>query len=312
MNHSSIAIVHECGRKVPILIRVALAVLLGPIQIFICKILIQRLQLGLPRYKILLSLTISDGLQITFTALTQLLGIIFQLEATSFSCQVSRKILEFISIATVITASGSIVALSIERYVACVHCFRLHEIITDKVINRFLCCLWTVGVIVGFLDNKRYERNTTLVALPLTEANNIIYVITVLSSSVIITYVQIRLYLTSKEKNKVQPGANFGRAAEASDLRKRQMKISMVASAVVVLYVVCMCPLAFYMVFNRFKQPEDISSGLRLFCFFLTSANTVVDPLLYGFGMTDTRKAIKKEFKQLKNYIWETVSQHNL
>ncbi len=310
MSKNDTVIAYECARKEPTLFAVVLAVIALPIQIVLSKILIQRFRLRLPRHKILLSLTVSDSIQVIFVAFLQLLGLILQLEASSTGCQVIRKLVELVVISTIVWASGSIVALSIERYVACVHCFRFHEIITDKFVNRYLCCLWAIGLLAGFVDEQRYEPNSTLVALPLTKTFGIIYSVTVLSSSAILAFVQIRLYLISKKKNKTHPGVIFGRAAEVNDLRKRQLKISIVASAVVVLYVVCMCPLAFYSILYGFDHYTDVGSAFRLASLLVASANTFMDPFVYGLGMGDTRQAMKKELKKIQNFFSELLSSY--
>eukprot|EP00794_Sanderia_malayensis_P017251 gene17251-18975_t len=281
----------------------ALAVMACPMQTILVKVLVKKFHLRLPRHKILLSLTISDSIQIILLALLQVAGTVFHLKATTFFCQVIRKLTETISVVTTLTSSGSIIALSFERYVACIHCFRYHKIITDELINVSLGCIWVFSVLLGLTDPDRYIPNFTLVSLPLSKTFCIIYAGITLSSTVIVLYVQIRLYILSSKKNKVSTNCSYGRGAEESDLRNRQLKLSFIASGIVAMYVLCMCPLAFYGISTKLEHIENDRSKIRMVCIVLAAANTFIDPFLYGFGMSDTRVAIIKEIRKIKSFV---------
>ena len=70
-----------------------------------------------PRHKFLISLSISDIIQITVTGLFAIISRVFHLRTTSTSCQVLRQVVEFNTGITVVSASTSIIALSVERYI---------------------------------------------------------------------------------------------------------------------------------------------------------------------------------------------------
>ncbi len=292
---------YKCTRKTTTLFSFGVAVLASPVYILMLKILICGLKLNLPRHKILLSLTISDSIQIVVFSLLQLS--VLQARVTSIGCQIIRKIMEFSGILTIVSSSGSIIFLSIERYVACVHCLRFHEIITDKLVNRLLGCIWTFSFICGFFDKKRYEESLSPAVLRLTETTAIIYTGTVLSSSVVLLVVQVRLYFLSYRKMKVGPGDTaFGQGAEEVDTRKTQIKVAVVASAIVIMYMVCMCPLAFYLLSTSFESRRDPTVSRRA-SIMLASVNTLMDPFVYGLGMADTREEIKRQLKEIKSIL---------
>eukprot|EP00794_Sanderia_malayensis_P010026 gene10026-11050_t len=226
-------------------------------------------------------------------------------EVLSLGCQIVRKIYEYISIVTVVAASGNIIALSFERYVACVHCLRFHVIVTDKLTNRILGCVWIVSLIMGLVDKERYVPNYTEFILPLHTTTNIIYAITVLSSSAILVFVQVRLYILSKKKRRINPHFGlYGRKAEANDMRRHNLKVNIIASAVVVLYVVCMCPLAIYMIgIILFPRDFTLKPRLRLMLCLFSLTNTFFNSFVYGFGLADTRQGIKKEIRAIKAYL---------
>ncbi len=306
LNNTTI-VTYSCIAKTPGSFAIFLAFIACPVYILMLKILIHELRLSLPRHKILLSLNISDSIQIAGMGLLSMLGFISQANSNSTGCQVIRKLMEFVGIATVVSASGSVLLLAYERYVACVHCLRLYDIVTDNLVHRALYCIWAVAFISGFLDKELYEANHTAVALVFSKSTCIRYATVVLLSALVLTCVQVRLYLLSYKKINAVPAENsFGREAEENDTRKAQMKVAIVASAVVGLYMVCMCPAAFYMVFGGFEIQDD-TSVIRFICIILSQVNTVVNPFVYGFGMVDTRKKIMADLKKLKDAIVNMV-----
>eukprot|EP00794_Sanderia_malayensis_P009917 gene9917-10934_t len=294
---------HDCIRKEAATFSITMGIIILPVHIVMIKILFWGSRLTLPRHMVLASLTISDFIQLVAIGLITSSGRTFDLKTRLWGCQLHRKLMEIASALTLVTSSGSILALSFERYIACVHCFRVHQIFSEQRVKRLLLAIWISGIIAGFIDYKRYTPNYTLVALPLTTTFSIIYVIFVIPTTVILLILQTRLYLFSMKKMKVEPGNNFGRQAEAKDLIRKQLKLGICASCVATLYIICMCPLAFYAMNTGFKEVND-ASVFRLASILIASINTLVDPFLYGFGMADTRREIRRELKSLKNYIF--------
>ncbi len=238
---------YKCARKQGALYSFVVAVMASPVYIIMLKILIYRFKLTLPRHKILLSLTISDSIQIVIPALLQLT--VFNARVDSNGCQIYRKIVEFTAILTVVSSSGDILLLSWERYVACIHCLRFFKIVTHMKVNAMLFGVWIIAIVCGLLEPGRYKENLTSAIMPFRTTDSIVYIVTVLASSLVLIVVQARLYLLSRSKTKVRPGRNaFGKRAEEHDMRRTQIKLTIVASAIVLLYMACMCPFAFYLI----------------------------------------------------------------
>ncbi len=307
MSANKTLIEYQCVRKDPVTLSCMLALVGLPINFLLFKILISNFRLRLPRHKILLSLTISDCSQISLVAFIQLIALLSDLKTVDTSCQILRKFVEFVAILTVVTSSGSIIALSVERYVACIHCFRLYEIVSHRRVVRALCVVWLFGIGGALADKKRYQSNLTPNILPLSRITCVLYGSVIMFSTAILAYTQINLYLVARRLIRVHPGGSFGSHAEANDLRRSQLKASIAASAVVVLYVVCMCPLAIYMLVMALEE-LDSQSNVRLGCIFLAQINTFFDPFVYGLGMEDTRKSMKRELKKVKTFIQEIFS----
>ncbi len=273
-----------------------------PVNFVICKVLIKSLELRLPRHKIILSLAISDCLQISLAAVLQLFGSLLSLTTADFACNVLRRAIEFICFLTIIASTGSIIALSVERYIACIHCFRVHQIVSDGRVTRGLCAIWFLGVLCGLANEKFYQPAPSSSSMYLTQDMNIVYVVVVVIASIVLIIIQFRLYKLSHRLMRVHPAAGAGSNAEAHDLRRRQLKVSFVASAIIVLYMVSMCPLAAYIILTSFRVTTVMSETQQMLIFF-AHVNTFIDPFVYGFGMEDTRRAIKREMKKFKELL---------
>ncbi len=295
---------YQCVQKVTVISSGILALVVLPINFLVFKILVSNFRLALPRHKILLSLTISDSLQISFVALLSFLAQIANLKTTSIACQAIRTTIGVVAIWTVITSSGSILTLSVERYFACIHCFQAHRIISDQRTVRTICGFWLVGIICALADSSHYRANLGAVTICRSKITDVMYTSVVLPSTIILLFIQTRLFLLSRRLMRVIPGTSnaFGSAAEAIDLRKRAWKVSIVASAVVVLYVFCMCPLAFYFIATLFEKSNELTPS-RFTAMFLVQFNAFADPFVYGLGMADMRQAMIRELRRDKEFF---------
>ncbi len=281
--------------------------LFAPFHILIVKALICQLHLRLARHKILLSLSISDNIQLLFIVLPILASFIFNVKTTArIACLVIRNLMQFNVLLTVVTSSGSIAALAVERYISCFYCFRVNFIITKKRVKISLCCLWVLGGVAA-LANIYHRAEHLISEFRIVRLGPLMVVfVSVFTSAIIIIFVQVKLFLLSREKLRTQPRCSFGREKEAADLRRRHLKIARSASAVVLLYVICMSPFAVAMFYYYFSgRIQDIDQGAMTYFTVSSLLNTVVDPIVYGLGMSDTRQAIKKELKNTKTSIME-------
>ncbi len=306
MGPNDTIVVYECVIEHASIVPIILAMLATPIHIMMLKILIQRLKLKYPRHIILLSLSISDNIQLIITALLHVFSILLHLRTDSQACQITRKILETVVVVTFYASTGSILGLSFERYVACVHCFRVHELVTDKLVKRLLLGVWAFGLVMAFGDPESYKSNLTQYVLHQSITRRYMYTITVIVTTIILLYVQIRLYLLSHKKIfrviKVHPVGSFTERAEAVSTRKRQWKLSIVASAVVAMFVISMCPVTIYNIISGFRDTQEYSR-VKPILLLIAMLNTLANPFVYGLGMTDTREAIKEELIAIKNWI---------
>ncbi len=271
----------KCVSKTPVVYGIILACIATPFQILIMKVLIQRLYLALPRHKILLNLSISNSINIIATPVLLFFTIPFELKTSSLGCHIIHQMVAFVAAVTIVVASGSTIALSIERYIACIHCFRVYTVVTDKRALRGLVCLWLTALATGFscISPNAYPL------LPLTEYMDLklrlVYTLTVFPSTAVLLFVQIRLFALARKKIRtVNPSNSYGRSAELADLRRRQWKLNIAASALVGCYLVCACPLAIYITFDAIMGVQTYDKLEPLII--LSTLNMLLNPFIYG------------------------------
>eukprot|EP00795_Rhopilema_esculentum_P016810 gene16810-8274_t len=294
---------HDCVQEAAGASSAVSLFLVVPFHIFIAKILVKDLRLFLPRHKILFSLSVSDCWLIGLSAIISLLSKIFQLETGASACTVLRKTFLFNATLMVFVSSFSLVALSVERYIACVHSFRLHQWLTDFRVNCALVLIWVLGASLGvytaYCDDN---RNTELIV---GEATNfqVVVTVTVFITSTIITWVQITLFRLSRAKmSQVQQGSEFGRNAEVKDLRRRQIKVAVVSAILILAYGICMLPVAFLFFLHLTGKHFSVRSQTVAIVFGMM--NNLMDPYIYGLGVCDTRRAIMKNIKWIRSFIF--------
>ena len=274
-----------------------------PFHVLIIKVLIVDLRLALPRHNTMLCLSVSDALQVFMLFLSMAIPNIFSFSRASVGCDISRNILYFTLALTLVVSSLSTIALSVERYVACIHSFHLHRIFTRERMMYGAVLVWTLGLICGAVTVTL--TLTAKMGLSISE-NDFMKTITVLfiiPTSILICIIQCRLLIFSRKKlAQVANGAQFGCEAEIADFRKKQVKVAFVASIVVVAYIVCMLPMGclslYELIFGSISN-YSLKSTLEK----LLMVNNFADPFIYGIGTVDARRASLKSLKKMRDFI---------
>ena len=259
MSNITTATTAVCFTPPPAYSLMSLSIVATPLHLLIIRVLIVRFRLSLPRYKILLCLSVSDNLQILGAGLIALFGLGLQPTVTSQPCQVLRQIAEVVSMQTHAASTGFILLLSIERYIACIYSLKFYAIITTSRANFAVISVWVFSILVGLLCLHPNEPNYSQMVFSNSSRIMLLYIVTVVVSSVSLIIVQARLYSLSRTKLKVEPVIKFGTQREKDDLTRRQLRLGFAASIVIILYVVCMCPLACLNVYLLFNPEKDLA-----------------------------------------------------
>ena len=282
-----------------------------PVHLLMIKILYKDCQLALPRHKIMVSLTMSDALQISVMSLTMIFRkIISTSNHTQSECRYIQAIAIFFATVTLIVSSLNIVSLSIERYISCIHSLYVYDIMTTRRVVSVLSAQWVTGIIIGAIITYLREADQT-------EAGDILFqrstVLTVFPSATIIMVIQLKLLHFSRSKlATVKPAGAFGNQAEMADFRKKQVKVTFVASIVAIAYITCMFPLS---ILYAWEWNHGVSSTRSWGPILIPLAmlNTLIDPLIYGIGIGETRKMMWKNMKQIKEFLlWRVCNVSSL
>ena len=272
-----------------------------PVHLMMIKILYKDCQHALPRHKIMISLTISDALQISAMSFTIIFReIICGSNQHEVKCNYIQMLAAFFATVTLIVSSLNIVSLSIERYISCIHSLYVYHILTTRRVVSVLSVQWATGIIIGAITT--YLREVKLGGKePMIFQRST--VLTVFPSATIIMVLQLRLLHFSRSKlATIKPGGASGNQAEMADFRKKQVKVTIVASIVAIAYITCMFPLAILYCWEW--HYGQMNNGLSKSVFIsMAMLNALIDPLIYGMGIRETRKIMWKNVKQIKDFF---------
>ena len=234
------------------------------------------------------------------------------LSADRKACLALRRCGQFNFVSTTVVTSLTITALSFERYVACLHSFQLDTIFSSKRVSYGLFIIWGLGGVLGVATALFSPVSQTI---KLGDGNSMVQTIIplfVFPSSLIIILVQLRLYLLSRTKSTdVAPVPDGTNNAEVAEFRKRQIRIAIVAGLTALLYLLCFIPVSFFILLQT--QGVDSDTGkFQMIVFGLRMANGIIDPLLYGIGIKDTRKAVMRELRSFKVAVLERLQSSNV
>ena len=286
-------------------IGIVLLFLVLPFHIFIMKILTFNLRFGSPRHFILFCLCLSDSLQVSVTAIIIVIKMTVDFHNRAHICINLVSTFIFNSTLTYTVSSLTLVALSVERYIACFHSYRIHEWLTNKRIIVSLAIFWILGVIGGGFACIPDFKETKQIVLAKSKSFGTIFISVTLPVSFVLIVIQTMLFCLSRKKlNSIRPpSVGSTNSDETQDRRRRQIKGAIVSSVIVLSYLICMLPGACLLIINRYGNGPTESNLPGLFAVALGMLNTLLNPFIYGFGMMDMREAMVKELKKIKKFL---------
>ena len=297
MDQAKTSGIHECVSKSIGNFIVITSLFALPFHILMIRVLISELHLALPRYKILLCLSISDAMQIFVASFCVTTARVFSLTTGLSLCHLLRNILLFNISVTITISSIATAGLSLERYVACIHSFRLHFMFTSERILFCTLCGLLIGIAFGITTITAKDVTRQKFLVDDNQTMKILAVVIILPITILTAAVQYRLLVFSwKMLAAVGPGTIHGREAEAAEYRRKQIKVTLAASIVAIVYMVCMFPmscLSFYELVSGKSSYSQVHYTVRV----LAIANNFINPYVYGLGIADLRKALLRKMK---------------
>ncbi|XP_065056386.1 adrenocorticotropic hormone receptor-like [Rhopilema esculentum] len=280
---------------------VALMLIAMPFHILISYTLAKDSTLFLPRHRILLCLSISHGFQLTIPFVSTVIMKFGSLHAQGTPCQVMRSIVQFSAGVTIVVSGFTLIALSVERYIACIHGARLHQIVTNQRVTSLLVGFWFLGAVSGgliFIGKQKTVVASTI--LSDTPSIKILIVVITFPTCLILVFVQTRLFIVSRRQiTRVMPGMAGRRHPEQNNMGRRQIKVAVIAGIVIISYVTLIIPSTYHValdIVSNGLKPMPLKSNLVA----LWAVNAFVDPFVYGLGMLDVRRAIIRQIKMIR------------
>ena len=273
-----------------------------PFHSLLIKILMKDLGFGMPRHIIMLSMSISDLMQPFFIRICHFTASVSNSGTDATLCHVMREIKLFIIIQTTVVSSLGVIAMSVERYIACIHSFHIHRIFTHERVVYGSIIQWLIGTILGIVEvltNKVDE----MTMIKRGSALQIIFIIFTFAAAIPVCVLQARLFFFAKTKLKrVNPAGAFGAQLELADSRKKQIKVALVSGIVAVGFVVCMLPTASLFLYEIIND-VTVFGPIKPFSFILAMMNCIANSFIYGLGNVDTRKMILQHLKKVKQFF---------
>lgn len=278
-----------------------------PIHMLVVKVLLVNIRLEMPRHIILFSLSLSDCLQILVSAVCMSCLKALDVTTDALMCRTFRTVMQVNGASTLVVSSFTLVSLSIERYIVCTYCYRFREIVTKNRAVYAQTLILIAGTVAGGVTAYSSSQGETTPGKMFSLSKDsflFLFVIVTFTVSFVLTIVQVRLFCISRAKMlPVAPGTSYAVHRHRAVMRKRQLRVTFVASTVVVAYLLCMIPFSCLILIDKFIRKEASPLFLQRLLTSLAMVNNLVDPLIYGLGIVDTRQAMKRELARIKAFV---------
>ena len=273
-----------------------------PFHILLMKVLVKDLGFQMPRHIIMFSMSMSDLIQLLFVCICHFIASVSKSGSDTTLCHAMLETTLFVGTLTIVVSSLGVIAMSLERYIACIHSFHIHCIFTHERVVYDSIIQWVIGAILATIEVLT-NNATRMATVTFTSAGKVFYIIFTFAAAIAVCVIQLRLFFFAKTKLKrVNPTGAFGVQLELADYRKKHIKVALVSGIVAIGFVVCMLPMSFMFLYEIIND-TTASASARKVCLAFVSSNWLVEPFIYGIGSADTRKMILQNLKKAKQYI---------
>eukprot|EP00112_Aurelia_sp_Birch-Aquarium-sp1_P003480 Seg1389.21 transcript_id=Seg1389.21/GoldUCD/mRNA.D3Y31 product="Melanocortin receptor 5" protein_id=Seg1389.21/GoldUCD/D3Y31 len=279
------------------------------LHLLIARVLISKLKLRKQMHKLLLSLSMADLIHMIVFTLSMFILNSKKPHFASATCQNAQAAAKFCFYSMMAASSGSIIGLSVERYIACIHCFQLHSIMTKKRTTASIAFIWCAGLIFGLVaviqvadGNIQNEQPKNPDFVPLIYANSVL----IFATSSILIFVQARLFVLIRRRiRRIRPGGE-SRASYQNRSFLQQVKINIAVCAVAVAYITCMLPVALTVHLRSSLGRFELIKAKKIALALLLS-NPILEAFIYAIGIRDTWNGIASDFLALKRYLLSKI-----
>ena len=291
--------VYSCSPKSSGIASILISMIALPFHVLLIKLLVKDIGLALPRHQIMLTLSISDALQMFCAASITAVGMALQLTTESHNCGLLRNIIVFTSSLTAVVSSLAVVTLAVERMVICMHFLKYRRTFKKKRMTKLLYGYWFVGVVIGVIAALTNDGKKAETTLNETTAFQIVCASVILPSAGIITFIYSRIFVFSREKfTQVAPSPDNRKLRTVRTFKQKQLQIAYVAGIVCIAYVVCTVPMSMSFLLELTNLIENRPNAKKVLIS-MAMLNNIADPFIYGLGMIQTRKMLFRIMKRI-------------
>ena len=268
-----------------------------PFHILLVKLLVKDVGLTLPRHQIMLTLTISDALQMFAGASLTVVGMALQLTTESYNCGLLRNITVVTSSLTVFVSSLAVVTFAIERMIICMHFLKYRRLFKRARMVKLLCSFWFIGVIIGVIAAITNDARKAETSLNEATSFQVVCVSIIFPSAAAILFTYSRIFIFSRGRiMQVAPVSNNSKLRTVTTFRTKQVRIAFVAGIVCISYLVCMVPMSLNFVLELIGLIDN-HPDIKKILVSIAMLNTIADPFIYGLGMVQTRQVLVRIVK---------------
>ncbi|XP_051259318.1 trace amine-associated receptor 13c-like [Dicentrarchus labrax] len=253
-------------------------------------------QLHTPTNLILLSLAVSDF----FVGIVMCFQII-HLDGCWFFGDLMCVLGQYIAYIITIPSVGSMVIISVDRYVAICHPLHYSTKVTRKRVIVCICLCWTWPPIIQGLNlNDALEqpgRYNSCVGECIVFINYIVGLVDLIFSFIVPITVIVVLYMRVFVVAVSQARAMRSHIAAVTlqksvkvTAKKSEMKAARTLGVVVVVFLICLCP---YYCVTLTGQDNFLNASSAAFVICLFFFNSCLNPMIYAFFYPWFRKSVK-------------------
>ena len=271
-----------------------------PFHTLMIKILVKDVGLLLPRHHIMLTLSISDALQVFLVAIVSSITFAADLTTKSVTCTLIRHLLVFGSSLTVVVSSLALVTIAAERMIICMHFLKYRRLFRRTRVLRLMRSYWLVGMIMAAIVTVTKDAQKTEASVSGSTSFQVVSSLVILLSALIITVIYFRIFLFSRYMiMRITPSPFDNNLRDEIVFKRKQIRIAAIAGIVCMSYVVFMVPIAVNYILRLAGVIHTHSASTKGILGGLALINTIADPFIYGFGMTQTRQILIRMVKKV-------------
>ena len=207
-------------------------------------------------------------------------------------------------------SSGTIIALSCDRFVAVMHPLKYRSTITRTRVKICIALIWVVAVTVCFLPLTSVPENIFKIVYAHTHAS---------LPALLLTFMYVKVFRALGERKRELKGAGITSAMRSKKVLDRERNMVVTILLVLALFYVTVLPEFIALHLMEFCEPcKQSLPFLKLEIVFsrFLFLNSALNPFVYSWRLPKYRQAFKSCFAKLRFQFWRalprsTVAQPN-